>query len=328
MTDDDRLMSSLREEPRPEFARGLHDRLRTQGPARRPARAPSRRLTLSFTMAAAAAVVALSFTFPAVRASAQAFLDLFRVRNFAAVSVSQARIDQLKATKLDVQTFFGQRTETPAEHSKPEVFASTAEAGARAGFAVRTPADLEGYLPDTIAVVGGQTVTFVAHTAPLQQLLEGLDIRDLQVPAGLEGQTVRITTTPVVAQQFVRDQRHAVLAQARSPEVALPPGTDVSRLAEIALRIAGLDAGEARNFARSTDWSSTMLIPIPLESSNFTQVTVRGQKGLLVSSREERKPGERHRPGTLLLWGEDGMVYALAGDLGQTQIVQMAESIR
>jgi hypothetical protein len=328
MTDDDRILSSLREEPRPEFTRSLHERLRAQGPAERPARAPSRRLALSFAAAAAVAVVAMMFTFPAVRASAQAFLDLFRVRNFAAVSISPERIEQLKATKLDLESMLGERTETPSGHPKPEVVASAAEAGARAGFSVRVPTDLAGFRPDTIAVAGGGTVSFVVHAAALQQALESLDIRDLRVPAGLDGGTVRIATTPFVAQQFVADQRRLELVQARSPEVTLPPGTDVERLAEIALRVAGMDPGEARGFARSVDWSSTMLVPVPLDASSFTQVTVRGQKGLLVTRRGEApKRGPRHG-GTLLLWGEDGMVYALVGDIGETAVVQVAESLR
>jgi hypothetical protein len=325
---DDRFLHTMRGEPRPEFARDLHERLRAQGPAERPARGRSRRLAFSFASIAAVALIAVSFTLPAVRASAQAFLDLFRVRNFAAVSISPERIQELRAKKLDVESLIGDRTEAPAEMPKPQVVASLAEAGARAGFSVRTPAELGGLRPDTIAVMDGRTVSFRVHTAPLQQVLESLDIRDLQVPPGLDGQMVTVTATPFVEQHFVSERRRLDLVQARSPEVSLPAGTDLARLAEIALRIAGLDPGEARNFARSVDWHSTMLVPVPLDASSFTQVTVRGQKGLLVSYHGEKaRQGPRHA-GNLLLWGEGDMVYALAGNLGEVSLVQVAESLR
>ena len=54
-----------------------------------------------------AVLVAALFLFPSVRASAQAFLDLFRVRNFAAVTVDAARLEQLRGMELDVQSILG-----------------------------------------------------------------------------------------------------------------------------------------------------------------------------------------------------------------------------
>lgn len=329
---DDRFLNGLRREPAPEFAHELHERLRRQGPAVAPARAwRPLRLAAPLAGGVAAALVVLSFAFPAVRASAQAFLDLFRVRNFAAVTIDPARLERLREQKLDLESLLTDPVQTPARHPGPRVVASLQEASALAGFAVRVPAERPaGFVPDTIAVVEGTTSSFRVHTAPLREALEKLDIRDLQVPAGLDGQTVTVSTTPAVAQRFVRGSERVELVQARSPEVSLPAGTDLERLGEIGLRVAGLDPDEARRFARSIDWRSTLVVPVPLNASSFTEATVHGARALVVTYKEQAgEGGQGHRRGgTLLLWSEGEMVYAMTGNLHSVLLVQMAESVR
>jgi hypothetical protein len=329
---DDRFLNELRREPSPEFARELHERLRRQGPAVAPARA-WRPLQWAVPLAGglAVALVVLSFAFPAVRASAQAFLDLFRVRNFAAVSVDPARFERLRDQKLDLASLLSDRVETPAQSPAPRVVASPQAAAALAGFAVRVPAEPpRGFVPDTIAVMEGATVSFRVHTAILREALEKLDIRDLQVPEGLDGQTVTARTSPTVAQRFVRERERIEFVQARSPEMSLPAGVDLERFGEIGLRIAGLDAGEARRFARSIDWHGTLVVPVPVNASSFTETSVRGARGLLVSFKEGAAAGPHghRREGTLLLWSEGEMVYALTANLPDLLLVQMAESVR
>jgi hypothetical protein len=329
---DDRFMNELRREPPPGFARELHERLRRQGPAVAPARA-WRPLQWAVPLAGglAVALVVLSFTFPAVRASAQAFLDLFRVRNFAAVSVDPARFERLKDQKLDFESLFTDRVETPAQHTAPRVVASLQEASSLAGFAVRLPGEPPaGFVPDTIAVVEGASMSFRVHTAALREVLEKLDIRDLQVPEGLDGRTVTASTSPAVTQRFVRERERIEFVQARSPEVSLPAGLELERFGEIGLRIAGLEPDEARRFARSIDWHGTLVVPVSLNASSFTEASVRGGRGLLVSFKEGAAagPNRHHHEGTLLLWSEGDMVYALTANLPGLVLVQMAESIR
>jgi hypothetical protein len=328
---DDRFLDEMRREPRPEFARELHERLRRQGPATRPARA-WRPLQVGVSLAGGlvVALVVLCFTVPAMRASAQAFLDLFRVRNFVAVSVDPARMERLRDKSLGLESLLDQQTETLEKPGPPKVVASAQEAAALAGFSVLVPAKPpEGFAPDTIAVGGNGAARFTVNTERLGRLLETLDIRDLKIPADLDGRSVTVRTTAAVFQRFVRDRRHVVFVQARSPEVSLPAGIDLAQLGEIALRVAGLDPAEARRFARSIDWHSTLVVPVPIGASSFSEVSVRGQRGLLVTVTEEGKsPGQHHHPGNLLLWSEGDMVYALDGNVDRVSLIEMAESLR
>lgn len=330
---DERTLHGMRREPRPEFARELHERLRRQGPALAPSRTlPARRLGWSLAGGLAVALAVLCFTVPAVRVSAQAFLDLFRVRNFAAVSVDPARLERLREQKLDPGSLLaGGRPEILEDPGAPRVVGSVGEAAAAAGFAVRVPAQRPaGMTADTITVLGAGAVRFAVDGARLQRMLETLDLRDLAVPDGLDGRPITVRTSPTVRQRFTGERRHVELVQARSPEVSLPAGLDLERLGEIGLRVAGLDAGEARRFARSIDWSGTLVVPVPLDAASFTEVTVHGQRALLVRSTVPAGgagPGARG-PGRLLLWSEGEMVFALGGNLDEVPMVEMAESLR
>jgi hypothetical protein len=147
------------------------------------------------------------------------------------------------------------------------------------------------------------------------------------VPSGLDGQWVDVHKPAMVMQRFKGGRWNAQLIQAMSPEVQVPPGFDVERLAEVGLRILGLDAGEARRVATTTDWRSTLLVPVPTNASTFRQVTVHGQQGLLITT-TAHGDGEKRREGTVVMWTENGRVYALAGNFGGPDVMQMAESVQ
>src|SRR4051812_24313813 len=95
---DDRMLHEYRRKPDPEFARDLRERLRRQ--EGRGAPSARRRVRLLAGACAVLAVAAL-FAIPSVRVSAQALLDLFRVRRFAAVPFNQSRFEALRSMEKD-----------------------------------------------------------------------------------------------------------------------------------------------------------------------------------------------------------------------------------
>lgn len=327
---DDRFLHEMRRDPDPKFADGLRDKLRRQN-------SPVARLTgwprLHPALAGALAVVliAVSFSFPAVRASAQAFLDLFRVRNFAAVTVDAARIKQLEDGKLDLKALLGQHVQTLQEPGPAVLFPTAQAASASAGFAVRVPSTLpNGLTADSVAVQGAGAVRGTVDAQKLRHVMEALDIRDVAVPMQLDGQSFTLRMPPVVAQKFRHERFEMHLMQARSPQIELPPGVDLAQIGEIGLRIVGLDPAEARRFAHTIDWRTTMLVPVPSNAGSFSQVDVNGNRGLLVTTEgnDGGDSGRRHRPANLLLWSEGEMVYALGGNLNRMDLLQMANSIQ
>ena len=324
---DDRFMNGLREEPRPEFGRSLRTRLRAlEAPDTRPHWVPA------LAIGGAVAAMVLAFMLPSVRASAQAFLDLFRVRNFAAVPVDRDRIRMLEDQKIDLESLLGDRVETLKEPGEPRVYGSADEAGAAAGIDVREPTALpQGITLQKVEVRGDGAARVTIDTARLRSLLETLNLRDVEIPPGLDGRTVEVRVPPVVIQSYRRGEKGpaAELMQAKSPEVTLPQGVDLARLGEIGLRIVGLSADEARRFASTIDWSSTLLVPVPAGAGSFREVEVQGQRGLMVTIEEMKRPdGTRRGRQTVVLWSQADRVYGLCGNLEGVNLLAMANSLQ
>jgi hypothetical protein len=322
---DDRFLHEHRRGPAPGFARRLREKLREQEETSR----VGMWRPLVFA-AAAAAVVATLFAFPAVRAGAQSMLDLFRVRNFVAVPFDSNRFEKLKAMDNDNAMLVFDRHEVIQEPGRPVVQSSVAAASALVGFTVETPSYLpRGLAADTIAVSGEGRARFGVSTSRLRELLATLDLRDVEVPAGLDGQDIDVHLNRVVSQRFRSERNRISLIQARSPEVSLPAGVDLSRLGEVGLRVLGLDAGEARRIASTVDWRSTLLVPVPANASSFRSVTVQGNPGLLVEKVQKRTDGSGTRSaGCVVMWTDGDRVFALEGSIGDVELLQVAESVR
>ena len=322
---DERMLHEFRRDPDPRFARELHGRLRRQEQAVR-----GHRAARLLAVAGGVAVVAALFTIPSVRVSAQSFLELFRVRRFAAVEFNESRLESLRSMEKDRELLVFDRTEKLVDPGPARYVPSREAATPQVGYAVSGPGYLpEGLAPDSVFVQGEGAMRLSVSEAKLRSLLRQLDLNDVQVPAGLDGRWIEVRKPPVVVQKFrsPRDRR-AVLIQARSPEVSVPSGWDVERLAEIGLRVLGLDEGEARRIARATDWRSTLLVPVPMNASKFRQVTVHGQQGLLITTTGDRAAdGRRQRDGSLLLWTEGDRVFCIQGNLSGSDLMQMAESV-
>ncbi len=59
------------------------------------------------------------------------------------------------------------------------------------------------------------------------------------------------------------------LVQVPSPTVSVPPNLNMAEIAEAGLQLAGMTASEAHAFCQTVDWSSTMVVPVPRNSSTF-----------------------------------------------------------
>jgi hypothetical protein len=328
ITDDARL-SALRQDPSPEFAAGLRIRLRQQA-ERSAAPAVAWRMGRWATGVGAVAATALLFTIPAVRTSAQSFLALFRVVNFVAVPVDESRFQQLTSEQLDLPRLVGERLEVLEAPGPPTAAVSVSQAGEAAGIDVLEPAHLP---PNAvlvgITVEGRSRARVTADADRLQQVMDTLGIDDLSVPSGLDGQVVDITVPPVVTLSYEQGQLlTARLRQVRTPDVLLPAGVNLQQLGEIGLRILGLPSQEARQFAGTIDWSSSLIVAIPPMASSFRQIEIDGQQGVMIQRSDELPGGGRRQARSLLLWSSGGRVLSLEGTIGSYELQLMANSLR
>lgn len=328
---DDEFLHSVRRQPSVDFARRLRLRLQ-HAEAGAAAPHPSRPYWRAATYAAAVVLAVGAFTFPSVRAGARAFLDLFRVVNFAPVAVQPERAKELANLALDVPAMLGKQVEVLKTSGPPQTVATPEAASAAAGMPVRLPAWRPvGVESSLIQVSGEHAMRVTANTESLKYVMDALAINDLQVPEELNGQTVTIRVPPVVRVTFVGNasgrSRNVTLLQARHPEVSFPSGTDLSVLAEIGLRVMGVERAEAHRFAQNVDWRTTLLVPVPADVALFRQVDVQGHAGLLIEQRPQGSQGPRSME-SRLLWSSGDYVFALVGNVSSSELFEMAQSVQ
>ncbi|HKC11420.1 MAG TPA: hypothetical protein VKI41_05120 [Vicinamibacteria bacterium] len=327
MNDD--FLSDFREDPRPEFTQKLWDRLQkidAEGEVRRAWWRGGPLLTGAILLA----LIASMATLPAARAAARGFLDLFRVKRFAAVPVDPERIARLREGKLDLKTLVGQQVEVLTPATGPEVVETPELAAQLSGLALKRPSTLprDAALAEVrLAHPGAFRITL--DVAKLEDLARTLGVTDLAIPPQWDRAAVEVQAPPVVAMAYRRGGDEFVFLQARSPVVKLPEGVDLVRLGEIGLEMAGMSAEEARIFARTIDWRSTVLVPVPAEGASFREVEVPGGRGLLVTSYRRPKDGAPRggRWQSVVLWSEGGHVFGIEGPGNGVEILEMAQSV-
>jgi len=332
MSDD--FLSRFREEPRVEFAEGLERRLREIDEAEVGHRSIRQRLVPAFVGLGLVAAITAAIMVPSVRAAAREFLDLFRVKRFAAVPVDPDRLSRLRQGGVDLKALVSEQIEVTQPAGQPEPADSPEAAGALAGMAVQRPYVLpRGAVLAEVRVDHPGAFRVRLDTSRLESLAQAMGVEDAEIPSAWDGSTIDVQTSPVVVLRYNREGEDFVLVQARSPEVALPQGVDLAELGRLGLRMAGMNPEEARLFARAIDWRSTLLVPVPAQGASFREVEVGGQKGLMVSHYQRPKPGadgKQERGGwrSVLLWSSAGRVFALEGHGHGIEVLEMARSIR
>jgi hypothetical protein len=315
---DDSPLYSLRDDPAPAFAAELRaslGRSERTAPARRGL--PLAKAAASLVIVAAAAGL---LAVPAVRASAQSFLAMFRIVDFVAVPLGERGIASLE--RIDLPGLVGEHVQVTGE-APPTPVSSAEEASAAAGYAARVPAWLpEGATLVEAAVTSARTVRVTADAARLDGVMEALGITDLEVPPGLDGQTLTVDVPPVVMLRYRHDKLHTRFLQAPSPAVTLPGGVELAALGEIGLRILGLAPEEARELAHGIDWTSTLLVPLPPTTQSFRKIEVNGHPAVAI----QHQPPDQS-PTSMILWSDGERVFALMSLLNMSQAVQMALSV-
>ncbi len=338
---DDEFMLSAWRRPRAEFARKLRQNLERLEESEDPVMHQPRPMMRYLAYAATLLLVVGAFTLPSVRAGAQAFLDLFRVVHFAPISV---RADQMKkfssGANMDLPKLLGDQVEVLKEPGPPRQVATIQEATAATGARIRQAAWLPaGFEQSRIDVMDEHAVRVTLNSATLNQLVEAFGIDDLRVPDSINGQSATLRVYPIVHIGYTRsgdNPRQISLMQGRSPAATMPAGLDLATVAEIGLRVLGMENGEARRFAHSVDWRSTLVVPIPVEAATFRQIDVRGNQGLLIEptdrNRERRGPnGERQPSGPpvrQILWSAEGSVFALSGNVPPEELFEIAQNVQ
>jgi hypothetical protein len=249
--------------------------------------------------------------------------------NFAPVSVQADRLRLLADRQgIDLPKILGDHTDVVQAAGPPQVVPTLEAAGSLAGMRIAAPTWRPvGLELQRIEVVGSQALRITGSTATLQSVLDSLSIDDVSAPAWLDGKVVAANVAPTVRIVYGDADRHAVFIESRQPQVLLPPGADLPQLADIALRVLGVERNEAYRIAQSIDWRTTLIVPIPSDVSYFREVDVQGKGGLLIGTVRARGR-QAYQVGTQILWTSGDRVFALIGNLHPEELFAMAQSVQ
>ena len=206
-------------------------------------------------------------------------------------------------------------------------------------------------------VEDGVNATVKVDLARVRAILELAGRSDIELPGALDGANVEFNVPPSVLAEFdcgsglqtgqgepmpkldpsgdaMRPRPAAMplpncvrLVQLASPTVNAPKGADISQVGEALLQLLGLSPQEAKHFAQTIDWSSTLVIPLPTDAASFRDVTVDGVPGVLIQSNPRSSGGPNYAHYTLF-WEKSGTVYSLSGSGDPTSGVELANSLR
>ncbi len=326
------MLTQYQQKPDADFAKKLYRQIDQPTATRKIA--PARAATLA--IAGAAAVGMVMFSVPNVSEAAQNFLNLFRVKQVTAIAIDPARLEALskiaKDNKIDLKALIGDDIKITKEPGKPSPVANAEQASKLAGFTVKMLGPTSGMTMDSINVQNEGSSQIKANSAKLNALLTTMGITDIKAPAKLDGATLAVTMPNVVATRYSGARGEVLITQAKSPEVTLPDGVTMAELGEIGLRLTGMPANDAKRLAATIDWNSTLVVPIPTNVASFRDVTVRGNKGVLITQSGNGATAARAnnspRASATLIWSENGIVYAAASTLSPDDLTAIAATLQ
>jgi len=306
-------------------------------------------------LAAVALIVAVLVSVNPVGVWAQRVLAMLRVQKIQVVTIDPTTLmsgsePDSRPYKLFNQ-FVADNVVVTMDPGKPEVVSSLRAAAQLAGYPVRTIGSLGS--PHSIDVNGETALQMTINRDRVTTLLDEIGRSDIQIPESVNGALIAVHIPKTVISRYgdcpvrqryvshnsesqvealaerkmermanIKDTHCTYLIQAPSPTVSVPPDLNMSDIAEAALELAGMTPAEARSFCQTVDWSSTLVVPIPRNSSSYETVAVDGVEGTLIT--ETLSQGNRYS----LLWIKNGVIHSLVGHGNSSDALSLAASLR
>ncbi|MBK9210930.1 MAG: hypothetical protein IPL71_22680 [Anaerolineales bacterium] len=269
---------------------------------------------------------------PVTSAFAGRLLSLFRVKQLVVLPIESAGYENNTAFGSQLSNLFSSSTIVIKAPADMVVVNNVVEAKEAAGFDVRLPL----VFPSTyISVYDSGSYLMKVDRRKVQGFLDEFNHSDLVLPENVDGAEIsfRISTAVRAAYGTCPDPmvnipnsaaytNCIIFSQTPSPVVEVPDDLDMEKLAQIGLEFFGLSPEEAEAFNSSVDWTTTLVIPIPLNSANYTDVVVDDVIGKLIR-REDSDPQKY-----VLLWVKGDVIYFIAGTgTDISRAVEIAESL-
>lgn len=273
---------------------------------------------------AVVAVLAVMLAFPPVRAAARDLLGVFRMERIVVLPVTTGQIQNLENVGRQLgREFFPGSHEVLAEPGEPQYVGTAAAAGDAAGYAVRTPAALPP--ADEVIVRGEMALRFVPDAALMQEIFRAANLDPALVPESIDGQPFDLTMHSSVVQLWNSTDEAVVVMQMPGPTAEFPDAVNEAEVANAMLQLLGYSPEEAAALSSSIDWTTTLVLPLPVDEVEFEEVTVGGEQGFLLTG---KSPSDHELPYGAVVWQQGGIVYVVSGQPDGARLLEIANSLQ
>jgi hypothetical protein len=305
-------------------------------------------------LAAAAVLIVVLVGVSPLRSWAQRILSMLRVQKITVVSIDPNVLmsgdgPDTRPFRL-INQFVSSSVVVTMEPGKPDVVPNVTEAARLLGHPVETIGSLGA--PQRIEIHGETAFQMTIDRDRIETLLDDVGRSDIRVPESANGALIAVhipksallmygdcplrhTYTSSNAQsqaeelakrkmEYMQNLKDncTYFVQASSPTISVPPDLKMSEIAEAALELGGMTPAEAHSFCQTVDWSSTMVVPVPRNTSSYETVTVDGVEGTLIS--ETLRHGNRYS----LVWIKNGVIHSLTGYGSPSDALNLAASLQ
>jgi len=275
----------------------------------------------------AAGAIAVLLACPQVRTSADLFLLSLRIQNVVFMPITSTRLQELRDAHIDPSTLFIGTPREIGQPAPPQNAATPDDAARISGFDVVEPSSLPDRMDSRIEILAPRAGEAQVDVDSVRQDLSTLGIDDVSIPDAFGASPIKVDIGPTVVTDFSGEPGRMNLLEGESPNVTMPPGTDLAELGRAGLRVLGMTPDRADALSEQIDWRSTLVVPFPKDMNSIRQVEVGGQPALLVGNMSRHDSGGHD---WAIYWQRGVRFFVLEGHgpgIDDGALVQVANSI-
>ncbi|MFI8710646.1 anti-sigma factor family protein [Brevibacillus brevis] len=262
------------------------------------------------TGASAAAVLAVSLSFPQVQAAANDFLSIFRMDKVEFVKVTQADLREVEqwiangnVGEMELKGI-GKIWIDENDQEKLEQrnhYYNSKEAAVKAG--VKLPELPKDVTVDSVNVTSPYTMYMEIDADRANKLLAQLQV-EARFDEKLSGKRFSLKIPQMQKVWMTAGKESYGYSVMDAPELTAPEGVDLAQLRETILALPFIPDQVKKQMISIEDWQHTLPVPYMADGeSKMKEVKVNGQKGMLITGKYN----------VHLMWQQDGHIHMLEG---------------
>ncbi|MDC0761977.1 zf-HC2 domain-containing protein [Brevibacillus sp. AG] len=262
------------------------------------------------TGASAAAVLAVSLSFPQVQAAANDFLSIFRMDKVEFVKVTQEDLRELEqwiangnVGEMELngigKIWIDENDQEKLEQRS--YYYNNKESAEKAG--VKLPQLPQDVTVDSVNVNSPYTMHMEIDADRANKLLGQLQV-EARFDEKLSGKRFSLKIPQMQNVWMTAGKESYGYSVVDAPELTAPEGVDLAQLRETLLALPFIPDQVKKQMISIEDWQHTLPVPYMADGeSKMKEVKVNGQNGILIT-------GEYN---THLMWQQDGQIHMLEG---------------